>query len=63
MLSGQHIVDSEQVLLLFYDASSTPHNFHMLKVNIYKKAVEFYSPTLPPMTLSSSTTARFFKIN
>jgi hypothetical protein len=35
----------------------------MLKVNIYTKDVIFHSPTLPAMTLLSSTTARFFKAN
>jgi hypothetical protein len=30
-------------------------------VNIYTKDVVFHTPTLPAMTLTSSTTARFFK--
>jgi outer membrane protein assembly factor BamA len=30
-------------------------------VNIYDKTVVFHSPSLPAMTISNSTTARFFK--
>ena len=30
-------------------------------MNIYTKDVVFHTPTLPAMTLSFSTTARFFK--
>ena len=55
------MVDADQVLLLFYDASSILHHFHMLHLNTNTKNVIYHSPTLPQMTLLSSTTARFFK--
>jgi hypothetical protein len=55
-------VDADQVLLLLYDGiSSSLHNFHMLNVNIKTKNVIFRTPTVPAMSLLSSTTVRFFK--